>query len=82
MIHHNDFLKSLFEVSAIVLLIRMLAAVFIILTFFTLGPKAIHSADTGALILNGLLPILFSIFIFAGLLLPLLLNFGLLELLG
>ncbi len=81
-IHRNDFLKSLFEVSSIVLLIRMLAAVFIILTFFTLGPKAIHSADTGALILHGLLPILFSIFIFAGLLLPLLLNFGLLELLG
>lgn len=78
----NAFFKSLFEVSAIVLLIRMLAAIFIVVSFWTVGPEAIYSADTGALILNGLLPILFSIFIFAGLLLPLLLNFGLLELLG
>ena len=47
-----------------------------------MGPHAITSENTGALVLNDLLPVLFSVFILAGLLLPLLLNFGLLELVG
>ena len=47
-----------------------------------LGPEAIWSENTGGLLLADLLPILFSVFLFAGLFLPLLLNFGLLELFG
>jgi nucleoside recognition membrane protein YjiH len=43
---------------------------------------AITSETTGLLVLKDLLPVLFSVFILAGLLLPLLLNFGLLELVG
>lgn len=50
--------------------------------FFQFGPEAIWEPNTGGLVLNDLLPVLFSVFIFAGLLLPLLLNFGLLELFG
>ena len=42
----------------------------------------IISGDTGAFVLNDLLTVLFSIFLFAGLFLPLLLNFGLLEFFG
>lgn len=38
--------------------------------------------STGALVMNGLLPLLFCVFFFAGMFLPLLLNFGLLELFG
>lgn len=38
--------------------------------------------NTGGLLLYDLLPILFSVFIFAGMLLPLLLDFGLLEFVG
>lgn len=52
------------------------------MTFFQVGPKAIWEENTGGLVLTGLLPTLFAVFIFAGLLLPLLLNFGLLELFG
>ena len=46
------------------------------------GPEIIWSAGTGGMVLHDLAPSLFVTFIFAGLLLPLLLNFGLLELLG
>ncbi|MEZ9823154.1 YjiH family protein [Shewanella sp. 10N.286.45.A1] len=78
----NSFLNSLFNVTPVWLVIRILGAIFISLTFFGIGPEAIRSGDTGALVLNDLLPVLFSVFLFAGMLLPLLLNFGLLELLG
>jgi nucleoside recognition membrane protein YjiH len=81
-IQNNDFLKTLFDITPIWLLIRLVGAVFILLTFFGLGPAAINSANTGALVLNDLLPVLFCVFVFAGMLLPLLLNFGLLELFG
>jgi nucleoside recognition membrane protein YjiH len=55
---------------------------FVLLTYFQVGPHAITSENTGLLVLKDLLPVLFSVFILAGLLLPLLLNFGLLELVG
>ncbi|WP_394147552.1 YjiH family protein [Shewanella atlantica] len=81
-IKNNLFLNSLLNVSPMWLLTRVLGAVFILLTFSDIGPEAIRSGDTGALVLNDLLPVLFCVFIFAGMLLPLLLNFGLLELFG
>lgn len=55
---------------------------FVILTYFEIGPAFILSENTGGLILKDLLPSLFGVFLFAGLLLPLLLNFGLLEFCG
>ena len=81
-ITQHNFLNSLLNVSAMWLIIRTFGAIFILLTFAQMGPEAIHSSDTGALVLNDLLPVLFCVFIFAGMLLPLLLNFGLLELFG
>ena len=81
-IENKAFLKSLFTVSPIWFVIRILGAIFIVLTFFAVGPEAIYSGNTGALVLNDLLPVLFCVFVFAGMLLPLLLNFGLLELFG
>nr|WP_232847191.1 YjiH family protein [Shewanella nanhaiensis] len=81
-ITQNAFLNSLLNVTPMWLIIRVLGAVFILLTFAQIGPEAIRSGDTGALVLNDLLPVLFCVFIFAGMLLPLLLNFGLLELFG
>lgn len=79
---NNDFLNSLFNPSLTWFFVRLLGGMFAIATFFELGPNAIWEANTGGLVLNDLLPVLFSVFIFAGLLLPLLLNFGLLELFG
>src|SRR5699024_4906485 len=42
----------------------------------------IMGVDTGGMLLDDLLHVLFSVFLFAGLFLPLLMNFGLLELFG
>ncbi len=78
----NKFFNNLFNVSTIWVLARVLGFIFIISTFFKIGPEWIWSENTGGLLLYDLLPILFSVFIFAGMLLPLLLDFGLLEFVG
>ncbi|MBY7810606.1 YjiH family protein [Vibrio fluvialis] len=81
-ITQSAFLNSLFNPSWVWLCVRVSGGAAVIMTFFQIGPKAIWEENTGGLVLEGLLPTLFSVFIFAGLLLPLLLNFGLLELMG
>ncbi|WP_338473295.1 YjiH family protein [Niallia sp. XMNu-256] len=81
-IERNRFLKSLLDVSPLLFIARLLGAIFAICTFFQWGPELIWSENTGGLLLNDLLPVLFSVFLFAGLFLPLLLDFGLLELFG
>lgn len=81
-IQNSAFFEGLFNVSPVWFVVRILGAIFITLTYFAVGPEMVFSGDTGALVLNDLLPVLFCVFIFAGLLLPLLLNFGLLELFG
>ncbi|MGL4372306.1 MAG: YjiH family protein [Turicibacter sp.] len=79
---NNEFFKTLFDVTPVWVVIRSLATIFVYITLFEVGPEAIYSQDTGGLVLYSLLPILFSVFLFAGLFLPLLLNFGLLEFIG
>ncbi|MCY6371675.1 YjiH family protein [Clostridium ganghwense] len=79
---NNKFLNTLFNVSPLWFSARILGTIFAILTFFKIGPEWIWSENTGGLLLNDLLPILFSVFLFAGMLLPLLLDFGLLEFFG
>ncbi|MCS0163120.1 YjiH family protein [Vibrio alginolyticus] len=78
----NGFLNRLFNPSPLWLVVRLIGGAAVLMTFFQVGPKAIWEENTGGLVLTGLLPTLFAVFIFAGLLLPLLLNFGLLELFG
>jgi len=78
----SSFFQSLFNVNIAWLIARVLGAIFAVMTLFQIGPEWVWSVDTGGMVLFDLLPVLFSIFLFAGLLLPLLLNFGLLELCG
>ncbi|HEA15916.1 MAG TPA: YjiH family protein [Pseudoalteromonas prydzensis] len=93
----SAILKHLFDVHWLWLVIRLFGMAFIILTVLSLNNPDLNSAlpgvlqpiftgitseNTGGLVLKDLLPVLFSVFILAGLLLPLLLNFGLLELVG
>ncbi|EPY2271419.1 YjiH family protein [Clostridium sporogenes] len=78
----NKFFNNLFNVSPLWALIRILGFIFIICALFKIGPEWIWSENTGGLLLYDLLPLLFSIFVFAGMLLPLLLDFGLLEFVG
>lgn len=79
---NSNYLNTLFNVTPIWFIARILGAIFGICTFFKLGPAWIWSENTGGLLLYNLLPILFSVFIFAGMLLPLLLDYGLLEFFG
>lgn len=81
-IMEKEFLKGLFYVHPAWLVVRVLGFIFASMTLFQMGPEAVWSEDTGGLLLYELIPLLFTIFLFAGLFLPLLLNFGLLELFG
>src|SRR5699024_6182216 len=78
----TPFFQNLFHVSMFWTVTRVVAAVFSIMVLFQLGPEAIYSADTGGQLLDDLLHVLFAVFLFAGIALPLLMNFGLLELFG
>ncbi|WP_082232593.1 YjiH family protein [Halobacillus massiliensis] len=78
----TPFFKSLFNVPAVWVITRILGAIFAVMVYFQIGPEAIISEDTGGLLLDSLLHVLFAVFLFAGLFLPLLLNFGLLEMFG
>ena len=81
-IKQSKFLSGLFDVSPLWTIVRLLGLAFALIVFFEVGPAPLRSDDTGGMVLFDLLPTLFAVFTFAGLLLPLLMNFGLLELLG
>jgi len=75
---------SLFKVSTFWTIVRILGAIFAVMVTFKIGPEAVWGDSTGGVLLapDGLISFLFTVFLFAGLLLPLLLNFGLLEFFG
>ena len=80
-----SFITGLFNVSIFWVVTRIIGAIFAVLVVLEAGPEWIWNENTGGLLLNadeGLVTFLFTIFLFAGLLLPLLLNFGLLEFFG
>lgn len=78
----TPFFHNLLHVSLFWTITRVFAAIFAIMVLFELGPIAVYSEDTGGMILHDLLHVLFAVFLFAGLFLPLLMNFGLLEMFG
>ena len=78
-----------FSTTAIWVVIRICGAIFIWLTYLGVGAEdedsvigLITSGDNGGFVLHDLLTVLVVIFLLAGLLLPLLLDFGLLEFIG
>lgn len=79
---NNEYLNTLFNIGPLWFISRILGAVFCVLVIFNVGPLPIIGDSTGTFVLNDLLTILFSIFLFAGFFLPLLLDFGLLEFFG
>lgn len=81
-IKKNDFLKEIAEVNLFWAVVRFIGLIFAFSVFFELGPEWIWSADTGGHVLNDLILGLFSIFLFAGLILPFLTDFGMLEFVG
>lgn len=79
-----NFAMNLFNVSFFWTITRIAGAIFALCVVFQVGPTFIMDENTGGLLLSedGLVTFLFTIFLFAGMLLPLLLNFGLLEFFG
>ncbi|WP_010096018.1 YjiH family protein [Ornithinibacillus scapharcae] len=78
----TPFFQNLLFVNWFWTIARVLAAIFAVMVYFKLGPEAIHGEATGQLLLDSLLHVLFAVFLFAGIFLPLLMNFGLMELFG
>lgn len=78
----NPYLKVLFHVSIFWTVIRVVGGVFVIIIYQQFGVEMIYSENTGGLLFNDLMTTLFVVFFLAGLLLPLMLEYGLLELIG
>ncbi|MEK4298410.1 YjiH family protein [Oceanobacillus sp. FSL W8-0428] len=76
------FLQQLFYTTWFWTITRFLAAVFAVMVYFQIGPEFVYNEDTGGMLLDSLLHTLFVTFLFAGLFLPFLTNFGLLEFFG
>ncbi|MCR8940233.1 YjiH family protein [Brevibacillus laterosporus] len=78
----TSFWTTLCRVSPFWLVMRVVGMLLAICTLFQIGPEWIWSESTGGMLLYNLLPLLFTVFLFAGLFMPLLMNFGLLEFCG
>ena len=81
-LRQNEKLDALFSISGIWFVIRIIGFVFANMIYFGIGPDFMIGELTGGLVINDLLPILVCVFLLAGLLLALLLNYGLLDFLG
>ncbi|MGM0897901.1 MAG: YjiH family protein [Bacillota bacterium] len=81
-IQKSDLLRPIFIIGPVSLLIRFLGFAVGIMAFYEIGPEAIASRNTGGVVLYDLAPVLLTWFLFAGILLPLLVEFGLMEFVG
>ena len=78
----NPKIDNLFSVKGFWLAIRMVGFVFANMIYFNIGPEIIIGGLTGGMVINDLIPILVCVFLLAGILLALLLNYGLLDFCG
>ncbi len=72
----------LFNVGPVNLGIRALSFILSILIFFQIGPEFIWSKNTGGMMLTDVVANLIPFFLWAGMLMPLLTEFGLMEFIG
>nr|WP_289037862.1 YjiH family protein [uncultured Allobacillus sp.] len=79
---NSSFLTALLDVSPIWLVLRIIGALFAVLTLTELGPEVVWSGLTGGTVLFDLGPVLMVWFLFACLFMPLLLQFGLMDFIG
>jgi nucleoside recognition membrane protein YjiH len=78
----NKFLKGLFDIGVTGVTARVLGFTVGLMTILEIGPEFIWSRNTGGVVLYDLAPVLLTWFLFAGILLPLLVEFGLMEFIG
>lgn len=79
---NRPFLKSVFHVGPFSLTMRVIGLLVGLCAFFEIGPEFVASRNTGGVVLYDLAPVLLTWFLFAGILLPLLVEFGLMEFVG
>ncbi|KGP71951.1 YjiH family protein [Pontibacillus yanchengensis] len=79
---NKPILQQLFSISPLWTSLRLLGALLAILTLFQLGPEWIWSEASGGTVLYSLIPVLTTWFLFAALLMPFLMEFGLMEFVG
>lgn len=75
-------LDALFSVKGFWFWVRMTGFLFANMIYFGIGPDFIIGDATGGLVIHDLIPILVCVFLLAGVLLALLLNYGLLDFFG
>ncbi|UYG00402.1 MULTISPECIES: YjiH family protein [unclassified Halomonas] len=73
---------DMFQVGAIWVALRVLGAIFVVMTYFQVGPEFVTASFTGGVMLNDLAPVLLTFFFFAAILLPFLVEFGFMEFIG
>ncbi|MBR4284291.1 MAG: YjiH family protein, partial [Anaerotignum sp.] len=78
----NPKLDNLFSVKGFWLAIRLVGFAFANMIYFNIGPEIIIGGLTGGMVINDLIPMLVCVFLLAGILLALLLNYGLLDFFG
>lgn len=76
------YVRTLFVVSTPTLIARVAAAVIAVMAYLKIGPPQMWNENTGGLIVYDLLPALLILFLLATILLPLLTEYGAMELLG
>ncbi len=81
-IKNNPKLDNLFTLTPFWFCVRMTGFVFALMFLFGFGPEIIIGGSTGGMVIYDLMPILVCVFLLAGLLLSLLLNYGLLDFFG
>lgn len=75
-------LNDLFVLPPLWLALRVLGGLFAAMTFWQFGPQWVWNANTGGVVLKDLAPVLITFFLVAGLILPLLTDYGLMEFCG
>ncbi|WP_027967172.1 YjiH family protein [Halomonas halocynthiae] len=82
LLRQGSFTAELFSVSFPWLLLRVLGLAIGLMVYFQVGPEWVWSERTGMIVLRDLATAIVTIFLFAALLLPLLTDYGLMELVG
>lgn len=78
----GPIIKSMFVVSPLTILIRLIAVAVTIAAYLKLGPEMLWNENTGGLIVFSLMPSLLVLFYLGSTFLPLLTDYGAMELIG
>ena len=79
---HDSMIFRLFQVAPVWVALRSIGAVMGTMTIFQIGPEIFWHASTGGTVLNVLAFAIVPLFLFAGLLMPFLTDYGLMEFVG